>query len=94
MTLPRILSQVAAVGQEPQLFGRSFRENIAYGLTQKPTLEEVTAAAVESGAHGFISELPQGYDTGAPSTRVTPETPIVLPLFISSSCPTDSSLRF
>ncbi|XP_054577999.1 antigen peptide transporter 1 [Eptesicus fuscus] len=55
--------QVAAVGQEPQLFGRSFRENIAYGLTQKPTLEEVIAAAVESGAHGFISELPQGYDT-------------------------------
>ncbi|ELK26137.1 Antigen peptide transporter 1, partial [Myotis davidii] len=55
--------QVAAVGQEPQLFGRSFRENIAYGLTQKPTLEEVTAAAVASGAHSFISELPQGYDT-------------------------------
>nr|KAF6363760.1 transporter 1, ATP binding cassette subfamily B member [Pipistrellus kuhlii] len=55
--------QVAAVGQEPQLFGRSFRENIAYGLTQKPTLEEVTAAAMESGAHAFISELPQGYDT-------------------------------
>ncbi|XP_006107094.1 LOW QUALITY PROTEIN: antigen peptide transporter 1 [Myotis lucifugus] len=55
--------QVAAVGQEPQLFGRSFRENIAYGLTQKPTLEEVTAVAVASGAHSFISELPQGYDT-------------------------------
>ncbi|XP_016075584.1 PREDICTED: antigen peptide transporter 1 isoform X1 [Miniopterus natalensis] len=55
--------QIAAVGQEPQLFGRSFRENIAYGLIQKPTLEEITAAAVESGAHSFISELPQGYDT-------------------------------
>lgn len=82
------------MGQEPQLFGRSFRENIAYGLAQKPTLEEVTAAAVASGAHSFISEFPQGYDTGALSTRVTLETPIVLPLFISSSCPTDSSLRF
>ncbi|KAM5287247.1 antigen peptide transporter 1 isoform 1-T1 [Hipposideros larvatus] len=55
--------QVAAVGQEPQLFGRSFRENIAYGLTQKPTMEEITAAAMESGAHSFISELPQGYNT-------------------------------
>ncbi|XP_066215939.1 antigen peptide transporter 1 [Saccopteryx leptura] len=54
--------QVAAVGQEPLLFGRSFRDNIAYGLIQKPTLEEITAAAVESGAHRFISELPQGYD--------------------------------
>ncbi|XP_029098872.1 antigen peptide transporter 1 isoform X2 [Monodon monoceros] len=55
--------QVAAVGQEPQLFGRSFKENIAYGLVQKPTMEDITAAAVESRAHGFISVLPQGYDT-------------------------------
>ncbi|XP_010846877.1 PREDICTED: antigen peptide transporter 1 [Bison bison bison] len=55
--------QVAAVGQEPLLFGRSFKENIAYGLVQEPTMEEITAAAVESGAHGFISELPEGYDT-------------------------------
>ncbi|XP_072585176.1 antigen peptide transporter 1 [Vulpes vulpes] len=56
-------TQVAAVRQEPQLFGRSFRENIAYGLVQKPTMEEVIAAAMASGAHSFISELPQGYDT-------------------------------
>ncbi|XP_036861096.1 antigen peptide transporter 1 [Manis javanica] len=55
--------QVAAVGQEPQLFGRSFQENIAYGLIQKPTMEEIIAAAMESGAHSFISELPQGYNT-------------------------------
>lgn len=74
MTLHRILSQVAAVGQEPQLFGRSFKENIAYGLVQKPTMEDITAAAVESGAHGFISVLPQGYDTGALSTHITTQT--------------------
>ncbi|XP_039712167.1 antigen peptide transporter 1 [Pteropus medius] len=55
--------QMAAVGQEPQLFGRSFQENIAYGLIQKPIMEEITAAAIESGAHSFISELPQGYNT-------------------------------
>ncbi|XP_032318669.1 antigen peptide transporter 1 [Camelus ferus] len=55
--------QVAAVGQEPQLFGRSFQENIAYGLIQKPTMEEITAVAKESGAHSFISELPHGYNT-------------------------------
>ncbi|XP_012660294.1 antigen peptide transporter 1 isoform X1 [Otolemur garnettii] len=58
-------SQVAAVGQEPQLFGRSLHENIAYGLTQKPTMEEIKAAAMESGAHSFISRLPQGYETEA-----------------------------
>ncbi|XP_004674028.2 PREDICTED: antigen peptide transporter 1 [Condylura cristata] len=55
-------TQVAAVGQEPQLFGRSVQENIAYGLTQKPTMEEITAAAIESGAHSFISKLPEGYN--------------------------------
>uniref|UniRef100_A0A8C2LNN5 Transporter 1, ATP-binding cassette, sub-family B (MDR/TAP) n=1 Tax=Cricetulus griseus TaxID=10029 RepID=A0A8C2LNN5_CRIGR len=55
--------QVAAVRQEPLLFGRSFRENIAYGLTRNPTMEEITAVAKESGAHDFISGLPQGYDT-------------------------------
>ncbi|XP_042540262.1 antigen peptide transporter 1 [Dipodomys spectabilis] len=57
--------QVAAVGQEPQLFGRSVRENIAYGLIEKPPLEEIMAAALESGAHHFICRLPQGYDTEA-----------------------------
>ncbi|XP_075859558.1 antigen peptide transporter 1 isoform X2 [Microcebus murinus] len=55
--------QVAAVGQEPQLFGRSLRENIAYGLTQMPSMAEIKAAAMESGAHSFISGLPRGYDT-------------------------------
>ncbi|XP_075411550.1 antigen peptide transporter 1 [Tenrec ecaudatus] len=55
--------EVAAVGQEPQLFGRSIRENIAYGMTQEPDTEEITAAAKESGAHQFISGLPQGYNT-------------------------------
>ncbi|XP_029387197.1 antigen peptide transporter 1 [Mus pahari] len=56
-------TQVAAVGQEPLLFGRSFRENIAYGLNRTPTMEEITAVAMESGAHDFISGFPQGYDT-------------------------------
>ncbi|XP_029409542.1 antigen peptide transporter 1 [Nannospalax galili] len=61
--------QVAAVGQEPQLFGRSFRENIAYGLIWTPTMEEITTVAMMSGAHNFISGLPQGYDTGLASVQ-------------------------
>ncbi|XP_051852754.1 antigen peptide transporter 1 isoform X1 [Antechinus flavipes] len=56
-------SQVAAVSQEPQMFGRSLYENIAYGLNRKPELEEVMEAAREAGAHSFISQLPQGYHT-------------------------------
>ncbi|KAM4834786.1 antigen peptide transporter 1 isoform 2-T2 [Thomomys bottae] len=57
--------QVAAVGQEPRLFGRSVQENIAYGLTKKPPVEEIMASAVEAGAHHFICRLPQGYHTEA-----------------------------
>ncbi|XP_072497783.1 antigen peptide transporter 1-like isoform X2 [Notamacropus eugenii] len=56
-------SQVAAVSQEPQLFGRNLYENIAYGLVWKPELEEIMGAAREAGAHNFISQLPQGYYT-------------------------------
>lgn len=79
MILRYVLPQVAAVGQEPQLFGRSFRENIVYGLIQTPTMDEITAAAMESGAHSFISELPQGYNTGALSTHVTIQTSLLKP---------------
>ncbi|XP_058520775.1 antigen peptide transporter 1 [Ochotona princeps] len=56
-------SQVAAVGQEPQLFGRSLQENIAYGLAETPAMEDIIAVATECGAHHFISGFPQGYDT-------------------------------
>ncbi|XP_077017558.1 antigen peptide transporter 1 [Tamandua tetradactyla] len=55
--------QVTAVGQEPLLFGRSLRENITYGMVQEPDMEEIIAAAKESGAHSFISAFPQGYNT-------------------------------
>jgi ABC-type bacteriocin/lantibiotic exporter with double-glycine peptidase domain len=81
LVLHHISFQVAAVGQEPQLFGRSLQENIAYGLVQKPTMEEITTAAIESGAHSFISRLPQGYDTGTHSFHhlIFTEIPIILP---------------
>ncbi|KAM6185496.1 antigen peptide transporter 1 [Rhynchocyon petersi] len=55
--------QVVAVGQEPRLFGRSIRENIAYGMSQEPDMEKIVAAARESGAHSFVSGLSQGYNT-------------------------------
>lgn len=54
--------QVAVVGQDAVLFNRSVRENIAIGQPALP-LERVMEAAKAAGAHGFIMQLPQGYDT-------------------------------
>ncbi len=54
--------QVGVVLQENVLFNRSVRENIAIADPAAP-LEAVMQAAALAGAHEFISELPQGYDT-------------------------------
>ncbi len=54
--------QVGVVLQENLLFNRSVRENIALTDPGVP-LEAVIHAAKLAGAHGFISELPEGYDT-------------------------------
>lgn len=53
---------IAVVPQEPLLFHRSIRENIAYGKPDA-THEEIENAAKQAQAHTFIMELPQGYDT-------------------------------
>ena len=53
---------IAYVSQEPMLFHRSLRENIAYG---KPTakLDEIRAAAKLAHATDFIDKLSDGYET-------------------------------
>ena len=48
--------------QETNLFTGTVMENIRYGKLSA-TDEEVIAAAKLANAHGFISRLPQGYDT-------------------------------
>ena len=48
--------------QENVLFNRSVRDNIAFADPTMP-MERVIAAAKLSGAHEFILELPEGYDT-------------------------------
>jgi subfamily B ATP-binding cassette protein HlyB/CyaB len=54
--------QIGVVLQENVLFNRSVRENIALA---DPTMsmERVIEAASLAGAHDFILELPEGYDT-------------------------------
>jgi subfamily B ATP-binding cassette protein HlyB/CyaB len=54
--------QVGVVLQENVLFNRSVRENIALADPAAP-MQQVIAAAQLAGAHEFILELPEGYDT-------------------------------
>jgi len=48
--------------QDTNLFTGTVKENIRYGKPDA-TDEEIIAAAKLANAHGFISRLPQGYDT-------------------------------
>ncbi|WSY36733.1 ABC transporter ATP-binding protein/permease [Streptomyces sp. NBC_00887] len=55
----------AAIGLVPEdsfLFSDTIRANIAYGFPGA-TQERIEQAARAAQAHGFISELPEGYDT-------------------------------
>ncbi len=54
--------QIGVVLQENVLFNRSIRENIALANPSAP-LEQVIEAARLAGAHEFIIDLPQGYET-------------------------------
>ena len=54
--------QVGVVLQENFLFNRSVKENIALTDPGAP-IEKIIQAAQLAGAHEFISELPEGYDT-------------------------------
>jgi ATP-binding cassette, subfamily B, bacterial MsbA len=62
LTLDSLRGEIAIVPQEPQLFGGTVRENIAYGRLEA-TDEEIRAAARAANADEFISDLPDGYDT-------------------------------
>ena len=53
---------IAYVPQEPLLFHRSLRENIAYGKPNT-SYQEIIKAAQLANAHEFITTLPKGYDT-------------------------------
>jgi subfamily B ATP-binding cassette protein MsbA len=62
VTLASLRSRIGLVTQDIILFNETVRNNIAYGLDDKP-LEEIVAAAQMAKAHEFILELPKGYDT-------------------------------
>jgi ATP-binding cassette subfamily B protein len=59
-TQDSVREQIAYVPQEPVLFHRTLRENIAYG-NPRASEKEIIAAAKKAHCHEFISQLPEGY---------------------------------
>lgn len=62
ITLQSLRSAIGIVQQDVYLFSGTVYENIAYGRPDA-SREEVIEAAKMAGAHDFISELKDGYDT-------------------------------
>ncbi len=56
------LGKIGFVSQEPFTFHSTIADNIRFGRNGHST-ESLVEAAKIANAHGFISELPQGYDT-------------------------------
>ncbi len=62
VTLESLRLNIGVVQQDVYLFSGTVYENILYGRP-KATREEVMEAARMAGAHEFISQLKDGYDT-------------------------------
>ncbi|MEO5927922.1 MAG: ABC transporter ATP-binding protein [Patescibacteria group bacterium] len=62
VTQKSLREAMSIVPQEPILFHRSLRDNIAYGKTNASE-KDIIAAAKKAHCHEFISKLPKGYDT-------------------------------
>jgi ATP-binding cassette, subfamily B, multidrug efflux pump len=66
MARKNLRANIGIVLQEPFLFSGTIAANIGYGRSGDPaeaSREEVEAAARVVNAHGFIMDLPDGYDT-------------------------------
>jgi len=73
LNLRWLRSQIGFVEQEPVLFDRPMKENIAYGSARGRAFEDVKSAAQKANAHDFVSLLADGYDThpGERATRIS-----------------------
>ncbi len=56
-------ARIGIVSQDTYLFNNSVNYNIAFGLEERPSDDAVIAAAKKAGAHEFIMEMPDGYET-------------------------------
>lgn len=55
--------QIGIVEQEPFLFSRTIRENIAYGVDRQVSDAEVETAARAAAIHDVVISFPEGYKT-------------------------------
>jgi len=62
VTQESLRSAISFVPQEPALFHRTLKENIAYGRPDA-SFEEIIEAAKKAHCHEFIETLPEGYET-------------------------------
>ncbi len=62
ITQDDLRNNISYISQEPVLFHRSIRENIAYSWPDAPE-EKIIEAAKKAHAHEFILNLSKGYDT-------------------------------
>jgi ATP-binding cassette subfamily B (MDR/TAP) protein 1 len=64
-------SQIGLVSQEPTLFATTIRGNVEHGmigtgmenLSDEERMEKVREACIKANADGFITQLPEGYNT-------------------------------
>lgn len=67
ISLSALRSQIGYVQQEPEIFNRSIRENILYGLSSERrkaiSEDDLLNASRAANAHEFIIDLPGGYDS-------------------------------
>ena len=61
-TLESLRKSISIVHQHTFLFNDTIFNNIAFGA-ERPSLEQVVAAATAANAHSFIEKLPNGYNT-------------------------------
>lgn len=71
LNLRWLRSQIGLVSQEPTLFATTIRENVEHGLigtgmellSDRERMYKVKEACIKSNADGFITALPNGYNT-------------------------------
>lgn len=62
VTLESLRKNIALVSQDVILFDDTIKSNISFG-NPEATMDEIIESAKNAAAHGFISQLPDGYDT-------------------------------